>query len=99
MTFAFHPEAGLELAEAADWYEDQSFGLGDRFLAAVDHAVSIIQSDPERFPSLDGAIRVYRMKIYPYKIFYTCDQNLEALYIFAVSHKRRRPEYWLERVS
>ena len=53
MTCAFHPEASLELAEAADWYEDQSFGLGGRFLAAMALAVAAIRSDPERFPPLD----------------------------------------------
>ena len=94
MTCAFHPEASLELAEAADWYEDQSFGLGGRFLAAMALAVAAIRSDPELFPPLDGTTRIYRAKVYPYKIFYTYDQPTEAVYLYAVSHNRRRPEYW-----
>ena len=99
MSLAFHPEANLELAKAADWYEDQSFGLGNRFLAATNQADSIIQSDPARFPSVDGAIRVFRMKVYPYKIFYTYDQLSKTVYVFAVSHHRRRPDYWLGRLN
>jgi hypothetical protein len=37
MSFAvkFEPEAELEIIEAFQWYEQQSFGLGGEFLRAV----------------------------------------------------------------
>lgn len=33
--FQFHPEAELELTEAAEWYEERGAGLGREFLRSV----------------------------------------------------------------
>ena len=38
----FHPEARLELAESAEWYEDKKPGLGDEFINEVDEKLKQI---------------------------------------------------------
>ena len=98
MKVAFHPEARIELQEAAEWYEDQSLGQGERFLAAMEQASRMIQSDPERFPPVEGVIRIFRSKVFPYKFIYTFDSRSGLLFIYAVAHNRRRPEYWKNRL-
>lgn len=48
------PEAVVELAEAASWYEIRQFGLAGRFLQEIDQARHAIQSRPLSFPRLAG---------------------------------------------
>lgn|GEM_PF-1965821 len=43
---AWHPLARVELAEAADFYEGESIGLGDIFVDAVERGVLMIEEHP-----------------------------------------------------
>ena len=43
-------KARRELFEAQYWYEEQQFGLGDRFMKAFFDKTEIIKSTPLRFP-------------------------------------------------
>jgi plasmid stabilization system protein ParE len=45
----FHPDATLELSEAADWYLEQSPSVAQRFAIAVERTLEKIASDPLRF--------------------------------------------------
>lgn len=42
----FHPLAALEVAEAAEYYEDKATLLGERFLLALQIALDRIELDP-----------------------------------------------------
>ncbi len=50
MTLAviFHPRAEDELNEAATYYAHARPGLGDAFIAEVEHAVGLLASSPLR---------------------------------------------------
>jgi hypothetical protein len=43
----FLPEADQEMLEAARYYQSLSSGLGDEYLAEVEHAVQSIASSPK----------------------------------------------------
>ena len=97
MTYAFHPEAELEYFDAAQWYEDQSEGLGSRFATAISIAISSILKDPGRFQFVSPGIRVFRLDRWPYKIFYEFDSAANHVLIICVMHNKRRPDYWFNR--
>jgi hypothetical protein len=92
----------LELAEAAAWYEAQQLGLGSRLLDQVEQLLPALVSRPEAFPRLlDTApeleIRRALLPRFPFGlVFMWVDRELRVL---AVAHARRRPGYWLDRVT
>ena len=47
----FRPEAETELAEAVDWYEARSQGLGAEFLRSLDAVIAHMQRHPTLYPS------------------------------------------------
>jgi plasmid stabilization system protein ParE len=97
MTFEFHPEALLEYQEAATWYEAQRFRLGVEFTVAVEAAVAAILADPRRYQPAGGDIRIFRMKRFPYYLFYRYLESRDHVRIVAVAHHKRRPGYWRKR--
>jgi toxin ParE1/3/4 len=99
MNFDFHPEAREEFRDAAHWYEDRSLFAGDRFVQAVRSAVDVILSDPLRYPSVGDGIRVFRLKQFPFRLYYSFDVASDFVCIYAVMHEKRRPDYWRGRIS
>ena len=92
-------EAVAELEEAAEWYEQQSAGLGLVFLAAVDRAIDAIVRWPDAGTPVEGVaddLRARRTSIarFPYFIAYVVTAEIIVL---AVAHERRRPNHWEER--
>lgn len=97
MTFDFHPEARAEFQDAAHWYEDRSLFAGDCFVAVVRAAVDVIMADPLRYQPDGEGIRVFRLKKFPFKLYYSFDEGMQFVCIYAVMHEKRRPEYWRQR--
>lgn len=102
MNLSVLPEAELEAAEAVIWYDDQRFGLGDEFLAELQQAYDRIRKGPgelSRLESYSGPHDVRRclLKRFPYLVIFLHRPKVGM--IVAISHARRRPLYWLERIS
>lgn len=95
--FQFHPEAELELTEAADWYEERGPGLGRAFLGAVRARVDEIRVAPERWPSVRGTRRAWVAR-FPYAVVYR-EVAGDMIRIIAIAHVRRRPKYSSNRYS
>lgn len=95
MRFKFHPDALAEYEEAARYYASCQDGLGLRFIGAVEHAIQQIVEGPERWRVLDGDIRRYLTRVFPYAVLYSIE--LEYVLIVAVMHCHREPGYWHER--
>jgi hypothetical protein len=95
-------EAELESAEAAAWYDDRQLGLGDEFLAEVTEAFDRIGSAPQSFSRLESYngrhdVRRCVLRRFPYLIVFACYP--EKTLVVAIPHVRRRPLYWLERLT
>jgi len=91
-----HSEARAELTQAVAYYEEQTPGLGLDFLFAVERAVAQIQENPHfgaRYK--DTEFRNFVIRRFPYVIFYT--EWEEAIWVVAVAHGKRRPDYWRTR--
>jgi hypothetical protein len=51
------PVAAAEIESAYKWYERQRIGLGEEFLQAANHLISVIAEHSDRFPIVHGDIR------------------------------------------
>jgi toxin ParE1/3/4 len=93
--YSFHPEAALELEEAAAFYEIRMLGLGKSFAAEVERTVSLIRE----FPDAGALVGVSRRRVsvsgFPYSIVYR--HTVHTILIIAVAHQRKRPSYWRDR--
>jgi len=98
MTFDFHPEAREEFHDAAHWYEERSLYAGDRFVSVVRAGVNAILADPLRYQAVGEGVRVFRLKKFPFRLYYSFDEAAQFVCIYAVMHEKRRPDYWRERL-
>jgi len=96
MTFSFHPDAEKEFLEAIDYYESCQPGLGEDFYSEVNAAIQRILDFPEAWPVLDGDVRRCLTYRFPYGILYSMEK--QNIYILAIMHLRRAPNYWISRL-
>lgn len=93
--------ASLEMTEAAAWYDERVSGLGERFLGEAEGAFARIDEIPLTGPPWshrhlpDGVRRMF-VRSFPYSAVYILEPRLV---IVAVAHLRRRPGYWVKRLS
>jgi plasmid stabilization system protein ParE len=88
-------EAEDELNESIAYYEDVEAGLGQRLKEEARAAISWIQNNPELSRVRPKGYRRVNLKIFPYYVAYFIWGD--TVWVLAVAHGRRRPEYWLER--
>lgn len=95
MRILFSPEAKVEFDDAERYYERQIPGLGARFRTEVRDTLTRLQHWPLAAPVEQGDIRRLLLIRFPYKLLYTVEP--ECIYITAVAHQHRAPDYWAGR--
>ena len=76
--------------EAYDWYELQSKGLGEIFLAELNNCYKKIEAQPTFYSKAKKNFRQIRLKRFPYLVIY---QILKSeVVVFAVFHTSRNPK-------
>lgn len=95
MKIVFEQDALGEYLDAVR-HSEERFGLGRSFVAAVDNSLSSIASNPDGYKEVGMGIRIFRMKRFPFYLFYHSSDSVITLY--AVAHHARRPGYWRDRV-
>lgn len=93
----YHRLAESELIESAKFYERRREFLGDNFLDFVEETLSKIQAffdlgKPGKFHT-----RSWKVRRFPFRIVYL-DQP-ERIWIVAVAHLSRKPDYWFSRLE
>ena len=102
MSFTIAPPAQLELIEAAVWYDDIRLGLGTEFLDAIQQVFARVATEPRLYATLEywtasqREVRRYCLRRFPYVIVYWIEGD--SVTVVAVSHARRRPLYWIDRI-
>jgi len=66
----YRPDVILDLAEAADWYERQAPGLGDRFLKEYSRALRFIRFSAESPRKIFEDFRRVLLKKFPFAVWY-----------------------------
>lgn len=97
MTIHFESEALDEYRDAV-LYSEERFGLGEALVQAVEASLEAIVRDPERFQPAGDDVRVFRMKRFPYYLFYHYTAASQAIHVYAIAHHSRKPGYWRERM-
>ncbi len=96
MKYVFHPEAEAEFLAAIDCYERYEPGLGYDFSIEVHSTIGNILSFPKAWPILEDDIRRCLIRRFPYGIVYS--QDGDVIFILAVMHLHRDPDYWKDRL-
>ncbi|HVS90542.1 MAG TPA: type II toxin-antitoxin system RelE/ParE family toxin [Mucilaginibacter sp.] len=85
--------ATADLQEAFDWYEEQSQGLGERFIREVDTYLDLIGKNPFQFAiQFSGKYRFALLDRFPFRIVYRIDEDKNRVYIVSVFHTSRDPK-------
>ena len=93
----YHRLAESELVESAMFYEHRRGFLGDSFLDLMAETLAKIQGHPDIGKPGKFGTRSWKVKRFPFRIVYL-DQT-ERIWIVAVAHLSRKPNYWLERLA
>ena len=102
MRVRIHPGASADLTSAGDWYEQQLSGLGADLADEVDHALDAIAERPMTWPlwpEVGEAVGVRRFLLARFPFAVGCIVEGSEIVVLAVAHLRRRPGYWLDRLS
>ncbi|MDP1673902.1 MAG: type II toxin-antitoxin system RelE/ParE family toxin [Burkholderiales bacterium] len=92
MRLEFHPEAELELIEAALHYEYEVPGLGEYFEAEVWRATNLLLEHPEMGQAVGADLRRFVLSRFPFTLIYSAAAGI--LRIEVVAHQSRLPGYW-----
>jgi plasmid stabilization system protein ParE len=95
--FIVRSQARLELAEASDWYDEHSPGLGDKFLDAFDDAVAAIRRNPFQYQTIRGKRRRVGLGKFPYGLIYIVSDD--EIIVVSCFHGSRNPRRWKGRKS
>jgi len=96
VTYRFLSPAQRDLAEAVEYYEQASPGLGLEFLDEIERTVARVLVHPEAWTRVAEHHRRCRMRRFPYGLLYTVENDI--VIIAAVMNLRRNPEGWKKRL-
>ena len=101
MLVRFGDEADVEYREAGRWYESRVAGLGVEFFDEVDATLRQVLAFPHTGSHVPGmphdiSVRRLAVKRFPYHVIYL--ETAEAVRVLAISHDRRGPGYWRDRL-
>ena len=95
MKIIFSPFALQELNDATEYLELQFEGLGQRFRNEVWRAIRRIERYPSAWSAESDNVRRCLLHKFPYKILFSIETD--HIYVLAVAHQHREPEYWFGR--
>ena len=88
----FSTRALREIGEARAWYEIQSAGLGEEFIAAMELQLKRLEQAPLLYIEVIPKVRRALLPRFPYGLFYIVQENL--VHVLAVLHDARNPGRW-----
>jgi len=95
MISRWHEDAARELRAEVQWLDEQSSGLGNRFLESVRVALGTIEDFPDLGAPRKHGCRHLLLAKFPFDLVYTVEAN--SIVVLALAHHRRRPGYWRAR--
>lgn len=97
MQIRTHPAADQEAIEAASYYRRSSRAAGDAFSSEFRAVLDLVRDSPTiGSPHVLGCRRKPFPR-FPYSLVYTVEDDVVT--VVAVSHHRRHPLYWADRIK
>jgi len=90
--------AQRDIRKIRRYYDRQSPGLGDEFLAEFAHTGRFIRENPRAATEIRPGIRRALLRRFHYSIIYRLTDAEEAVIVMLMHHKQR-PDIWLKRLS
>ena len=84
-----------DIREAKNYYNTIIPLLGKRFIDDFRITLNIIAANPFIYSSRIEGFRTANLKIFPYYLAYLTHR--EEIWVLAIAHSARRPEYWISR--
>ena len=97
MKCSFHSEAEAEFVQAIEYYEECEAGLGYDFAVEVYSAIERAMAHPKAWPIIEEDMRRSLVRRFPFGVLYA--EKDEELFIVAVMHMHRDPDYWKYRIK
>jgi len=95
MRFALHRLARKEVGDAAAFYSERNASIAARFLDALERVLHQVARNPHRYRLIEPNLHQTRIPGFPYVLIYRIDGS--EVFVLAVKHDRRRPDYWRDR--
>jgi plasmid stabilization system protein ParE len=95
LAIVFDPRAAVDVETAADWYEEQTPGLGLEFLVALDAVLDRVTHQPDVYQQVTEKTRRALLARFPFAVYYRATRT--RITVLAVLHTRRRPSAWKDR--
>jgi len=92
---AFHGAARIEYVSAIKYYRDRSIRAALRLESEMEGVFADLQANPHRFPTYEGNLRVASLLKFPYSVIY--EVNDDIIWVIAIVHASREPDYWRDR--
>ena len=96
MRIRFLEIAQIELDEAIVYYNYETPGLGEEFLAEMLNALDRIGEFPEAWHPCSKRTRRCQTRRFPYGIIYQFRK--EEILVIAIANLHRNPDYWKDRI-
>ena len=95
MKIRFVDEAAAAFLDVVSYYEQKQPKLGRRFKEEVQQTLLWLGENAEACRLRSNGYRRLNLRIFPYYIPYIL--RGPTLWVVAIAHRRRKPEYWIER--
>lgn len=89
----FGPAAQAEVAQAVDWHEQQSGGLGGDFLRMLAATTEQLTRNPRAYPPSRGRFRRIWLRRFPYALYFELLSE-QRVSVLACLQYQRSPAPW-----
>jgi plasmid stabilization system protein ParE len=92
-----HPAAEAEIWAELAYYDAKRAGLGRELKLEIRAAFARIQQHPRAFAADRRRVRRCLLKRFPFSVVYRDEPD--AIWVIALAHHKRRPNYWRNRLN
>ncbi len=99
MELFIDPLALEEITEAVKWYSDKSSTAVENFQREINQTFIYLQTTIAEHRKVYSEVRVFFLKIFPYNIYYIKNDIENKIFILAIMHNKRDPEFIKSRLK
>jgi hypothetical protein len=87
-----------ELSEIVSWYAGESYTISEKFETAFSWVIESLSSGIIDYPHFTEEIRRAPVPGFPYIVYYSRNEELQSVFIHAILHTKRGPEFIIKRL-